>query len=321
MKPVSSLFKQFIQVSDFADSTIDCYGRAVTFFIEANGDMPVDEIKPSHIEKMKKHLLDEDKKKAGINQYVRNLSGFFRWLNRPEGEIKTNPMYDVKYYKTERKKGRIYHTEELVQILQVCNDRWRVIFLLALWAGLRRGEVLNLCWADLDFGNNRIWVRAKEDTEATWFWHSKNIKQRFVPFPDIITLPGITLHLHTLCFDLMEENVKTNPKQPYLCPTPKYYRRLIEKKNKGTLSWRKRYCPWGNFSRDLKVILKRAMVSQKSFHDLRRTFGTALDRNNFTLPKIQSVLGHSSPQTTIAYIRVDDGVNNANVCQLAQAGL
>ena len=69
-------------------------------------------------------------------------------------------------------KGRIeYHTPgEIKQILKIFNADWQLVVLLGCRAGLRRGEIAALTWADVDFKNNQIYV-APNKTE----------KHRFVP--------------------------------------------------------------------------------------------------------------------------------------------
>ena len=48
---------------------------------------------------------------------------------------------------------------ELMKLLQSELIHWRVMFTLALAAGLRRGELLGLEWQCVDFTNNQIEIR------------------------------------------------------------------------------------------------------------------------------------------------------------------
>ena len=53
--------------------------------------------------------------------------------------------------------------------------------------GLRRNEILNLTWADIDFENQRIHVQAKNQTEHTIEWEPRNHKNRLVPLSEEAT--------------------------------------------------------------------------------------------------------------------------------------
>lgn len=65
-----------------------------------------------------------------------------------------------KVSKFKESKGRVeYHTpEEIKQILKIFNADWQLVVLLGCRAGLRRGEIAALKWADVDFKNNQIYV-------------------------------------------------------------------------------------------------------------------------------------------------------------------
>jgi integrase len=52
--------------------------------------------------------------------------------------------------------------EEAANLLAVAREREPAVYpvlLCLLSTGMRRGEVLGLCWSDVDFGAHRIWVR------------------------------------------------------------------------------------------------------------------------------------------------------------------
>jgi integrase len=116
--------------------------------------------------------------------------------------------------------------------------------------------------------------------------------------PDVIVLPDMVIPAHktiqTLLLDVPSE-------QPYICVKPAYYRMLIEQKNGKMLHFSKMLCPWGNFDRDFKGLLKRGGVKRKSFHDLRRTFAGKLLDNGYGLKEVQTLMRHSSIQTTARF--------------------
>ena len=101
---------------------------------------------------------------AGLNRKISVLKASMRqaefWELLP-------PQKWEKVSKFKQKKGRIeYHTpEEISQILDIFNPAWRLVVLLGCRAGLRRGEIANLKWKDVDFENNQLYIAPnKTDT-------------------------------------------------------------------------------------------------------------------------------------------------------------
>lgn len=66
---------------------------------------------------------------------------------------------------------------------------------LAYGSGLRRGETLNLTWADVDSEHQQIRVAPKEETSAALEWELEAHENRVLPFPNkamqlIVDLPA-----------------------------------------------------------------------------------------------------------------------------------
>ena len=93
--------------------------------------------------------------------------------------------------------------------------------------------------------------------------------------------------------------------QPYVCLPPNWYQKNIELQKVGKMTFENRICPWGNFNRLFYGLLKRAKVQRKRFHDLRATFATTMAQH-LSLPEVQRLMRHSSPQTTVGYIRIEE---------------
>lgn len=67
--------------------------------------------------------------------------------------IEKNPMDGIKKLKPSKdaikEKLQVYNEDEIAQLLQLVQDEqphWRLLFTLAVTAGLRRGELLGLEW-------------------------------------------------------------------------------------------------------------------------------------------------------------------------------
>lgn len=66
---------------------------------------------------------------------------------------------------TKTKANKPIHTEkEVKQILSVMPSlEWRLVALLAARAGLRRGEIANLKWQDINFDTRQLYVAPRKD--------------------------------------------------------------------------------------------------------------------------------------------------------------
>ena len=106
---------------------------------------------------------------AGLNRCIRALKTAMR---QAEFWDLIPPQNWRKVSKFKESKGRIeFHTpEEIKQILKIFNKDWQLVVLLGCRAGLRRGEIAALKWADVDFANNQLYI-APNKTE----------KHRYVP--------------------------------------------------------------------------------------------------------------------------------------------
>lgn len=68
-------------------------------------------------------------------------------------------------------RGRVvFHTlEEIDNLLAACpSEAWKIVVLPEADAGLRRGEMANLKWEDVDFDNNQLYI-APNKTETHRF--------------------------------------------------------------------------------------------------------------------------------------------------------
>lgn len=134
----------------------------------------LDEITPAVLDEYAVHAKARIKgnSAAGLNRSIRALKTSMR---QAEFWELLHPQNWRKVSKFKESKGRVeYHTpEEIKQILSVFNKAWQLVVLLGCRAGLRRGEIANLKWADVDFKNNQLYI-APNKTE----------KHRYIPIAE-----------------------------------------------------------------------------------------------------------------------------------------
>ncbi len=92
--------------------------------------------------------------------------------------LESNPFRRVKTLKLDNQRTRVLSDEEERRLLEALSEDEPVqqIVTLALHTGLRRGEIFNLAWTDIDFGRRTLIVQ-----------QSKSGKKRIVPMNATVT--------------------------------------------------------------------------------------------------------------------------------------
>jgi len=162
----------------------------------------------------------------------------------------------------------IRSAEDVGRFLDGCRSDWfRMAAALAVYAGLRKGEVAGLRRAAVDLERGMILVERSYDGPTK----SKHV--RWVPIaPELATLLRRWLLAHP------GELVVTADGEP------------ITEETK--LTWRARYA------------CRRAGIPQVTFHQLRHTAASHLAQR-VPLPIVGAVLGHADPKTTARYAHLD----------------
>jgi len=120
------------------------------------GNINLNEVSPIKIERFKSHKLKKGIAKSTINRYLSILKRLFNVAIEWE-YAKNNPVRKVKLYsEKDNLKERILTEEEEVRLLKMSSEHLRPILIVALNTGMRRGEILNLKWSNIDFKAEEI---------------------------------------------------------------------------------------------------------------------------------------------------------------------
>jgi integrase/recombinase XerC len=236
-------------------------------------DTLISDISPAVIEGYKQYALSRNKRPTVRTNLVR-LSALFQYAVKT-GSISTNPVREVPAIRLPNDPDPDHLTEEevekLLELTQKARSRWirprdRLIFLLMLHAGLRRIEVCNLTWSDVDLDRRLIVLRK-----------TKGQKPRLI---------GIS---ETLCEALQDfwENWKLSDEY------------VITNRSGGQLS----RPALGKLAGKYVDKLNHHYKGEKCFHlhSLRATFATTLAGRGVGTRVIQGLLGHSDPRTVLRY--------------------
>ena len=132
-------------------------------------------ITPRDAESFIAHRLKQELSLATINHDIRTLKRVFNLAIEPRGYLRegTNPFAKIKQRKLTPKTIKYLGVTEYKALIDACPRLWWKAFLsIAYCCGLRKNEILNLTWADIDFINQMLHVRAKEEGEQILRWES-----------------------------------------------------------------------------------------------------------------------------------------------------
>ncbi|MEO0301668.1 MAG: site-specific integrase [candidate division WOR-3 bacterium] len=138
------------------------------------------EITNLDIENYKKKRLIEGVSYSTINRELACLRTIFN--KAVEWKILRNNPPKITLYKIDNQRVRYLTLEEINSLINISPEPLRSIIIIALNTGMRRGEILNLKWRDIDFKERIITI-----------YDTKNKEKRYVPINDttINTLLGI----------------------------------------------------------------------------------------------------------------------------------
>lgn len=163
------LFKDFI--NDYLDliakpsvkpSTFAGYTKVVEKrLVKKFGHLKLTNFNPVTISKYYRELLDEGLTEEYI-QYIHSIlkSAFNAAIDWKY--IKNNFMDNVKAPKRHKKEVKTWSIDEcnvFLDRMREQKDHIFILYYLAIYTGMRRGELLGLKWQDLDFDNKRIFIK------------------------------------------------------------------------------------------------------------------------------------------------------------------
>jgi integrase len=166
--------------------------------------------------------------------------------------------------------------------------KWELLITVALATAMRRAELLNCTWGDVDFDAQTVEVNPKQDTKETWEWLVKDTDYRILPLTEEIVQM------------LVDHQAQQPEGYPYVfVPTARYdyIQKVLRPKGQWTLT-DSRLKVVNNFPRQFNRILKRASVKKGTFHDFRRTAISMWFANGMSEHDVMVLAGHASFATT-----------------------
>lgn len=129
--------------------------------------------------KIENHLLAKENGGQCGPQTINHIRTFLmRAFNRAielERFVGKNPALAVRRRKVPKRKPDFLREDEVRRVLAALDIRWRPLFATAIYTGMRKGELLGLKKADLDFTTGLITVRRSHQRDGTKGEHEEAI--------------------------------------------------------------------------------------------------------------------------------------------------
>jgi len=114
-------------------------------------------------------------------------------------QLESNPFQYVGKRKVPRRKVHIYTDDECDRLVRSAKQfflhsnwtpcvPWDLLIIVALCTGMRRGELLNTAWWNIDFDRQTIDVSPQKDIDQAWEWHIKDTDRRTLPLTEQVLL-------------------------------------------------------------------------------------------------------------------------------------
>jgi integrase len=166
---------------------------------------------------------------------------------------------------------RVLNPEQVRGLIAAAPDYWRPFYMTAVMTGLRRGELFGLTWNDVLWSERKIRVRYQMQHGVLTEPKTESARRRVDVGPAL--LEALSEH-HKVC-PASDHNLVF----PAACGRPVHA---------------------SDFNRSVfRPTAMRALLPDIVLHDLRHTCASALIEQGQSVKYVQTMMGHSSAQTTL----------------------
>ena len=181
-----------IKFEDFAKTFLDVYSRPnkrswmtdyynlkmlKTFF----GGRYLYQIKPKDIEEFKAKRSGEVSP-ATCNRELAILKTLLTKAVEWD-KLEVSPAKGIKFFRENNARLVYLEKEEIKRFLEACSDRFRPIAIVAIYTGMRRGEILNLKWQDIDLRQNVIHLLQTKNGQKREVYLNSTLRKALIGTP------------------------------------------------------------------------------------------------------------------------------------------
>ncbi len=264
-----------LSIRGYSKDTIRRYRYVTRCFSKFSGITNLNDVNEENIRAL--FYRGRTERKWTVNTYIvyhKSLLVFFRWCVK-QGYMEKNPILNIEKPKMEKRLPPKLSQQSTLRLLEIVYNypyeykflRYRnhAIFATFIFAGLRKQELLNLKYTDIDLDNLTLFVR-----------QGKGAKDRIVP---------ISYTLAQSLKKYVEERKRLNK------VNPEFFSSL--RRDTGFTA---------NGLKRLVAQMRQASGTAFSVHKLRHTFATLMLEGGCDIYSLSKMMGHSDIKTTTIYL-------------------
>lgn len=214
-----------------------------------------------------------------------------------QGKIRNNPVADTRPYPRTTPSITILNREKLkVFMAAASRSKWYLEIMLALFCGLRKGEILGLKFKDIDFTNETVHIQRQitsnpivpKGTSKIEEYRIKEKPPKTANSFRVLKLPSVLVQEIIKRSELLQ---KCKAKKGNMFIDHDY------------ISFQENGLPHSLTAMNtaLTKLCKRNGLPHITVHSLRHMYATVLLEQGVPLVKISALLGHSSVSTTFEF--------------------
>lgn len=267
----------------YKPATLARYRRALDQqLLPELGSLKLNEILGSRITRVVGKLQARGLSANSIRNSIMPLQAIYRWAIRME-YARVDPTRHLELPLDRGRRDRFATPQEVSLLLAALDGRDRPLWATALYAGLRRGELMALRWSDIDLATGVISVERSHDPEAGTTGETKSAAgHRRVPIAPV---------LRDL---LLEHRLRHHADNDHRGSDPLVFSRR-------SLAGRFRSQD-GPFTSAVGQRARRRWEAQGldpiSLHEARHTYASLMIAAGESAKALQTCMGHSSIATT-----------------------
>lgn len=269
-------YEYSISIRGYSDYTIRRYKNAISVYANYAKIDDINEVTEENVRNLFFYgRTSRDWSASTFHCYHKSLLVFFRWCIEEGHMIKANPLLKIETPRIENRLPKKLTKQETLRLLEVVDNypwpskllrhRNYAIFATLIFCGLRKQELLNLKYTDVDIENRSVFVKL-----------GKGNKDRVVPMTD---------KLAVILTRYLTERMKTRK------TCPEFF--VSCNKNVGL-----------NIMglKNLTNRIKNASQIDFTVHKLRHSYASLMIQGGCDIYSLSRMMGHASISTTQIYL-------------------
>jgi integrase/recombinase XerC len=266
-------FLEYIVVEKrYSEHTLISYKKDLEDFLlfvsDTEGTRDLTKVDKKVIRNFLVHLTENHFQKRSINRKLSSLRSFYLFLLKI-GEIEVSPLESVSSLKFYAEKQIPMSEEEMAELSEILDEDTghfleKAIIETLYQTGMRKAELCNLFFENVDFSSNEIKIKGKGN------------KERIVPISSVLA-------------EILYKFIEIRK------PLPESEIYFFVRENGKKLSEKFVYSVVNSY---LSMV---TFKKKKSPHILRHSFATHVLNNGAEISKVKKLLGHSSLASTQVY--------------------